>query len=509
MLKHMKLGQEQVTWIVAPSLILVALVLKLINAFNAPAHWDTGLYLNIAVGYFERGILTPLMWRFNPEWNIVTGAGSGYAIYLLIGWVKLFGVSVLSGHMLMYLVGLINLPVMYLVAKRFYHSREAGLWSMTFFALSGTFAESYFARMDAVNMLACSLILLLHVEAVRRDKWWLHMGVGVALVAALEVHVLAALYTGGIGLFHAVQYLRLVYQQKRLVLWSPAIVCGIGLTLAAAVYFLVHIAPNPDLYFAIPRFCAEGICTPLSLPKEAARWFVWFIQQPFLSLFMFGLAVLAAVRRRSRIDQHYLWLLTGAYIALLILNPPLLRWYTGHMLPMIALGVGSLYAQGLNAARPQLPALRGLGYVLGVSAIIILWRGAHFTYTRTYITPGLVDVYFSTPAQLTYAEYKAAIDYIKANIPTDAVIVGRETFYLDLVPYTYFFSQDGINVVANRIRGESYFDLWQRERPQVFIGDAQLDPDIKRYLAAHSGFVEVVPKLWVHRTLLEPAEASS
>jgi hypothetical protein len=109
MIKGGQLKQERAVSIALFVMIGVALILKLINVFNAPAHWDTGLYLNIAVGYFERGILTPLMWRFNPEWNIVTGSGSGYAIFLVIGWTKLFGVTVLSGHLLMYLVGLLNL----------------------------------------------------------------------------------------------------------------------------------------------------------------------------------------------------------------------------------------------------------------------------------------------------------------------------------------------------------------------------------------------------------------
>jgi hypothetical protein len=52
-----------------------------------------------------------------------------------------------------------------------------------------------------------------------------------------------------------------------------------------------------------------------------------------------------------------------------------------------------------------------------------------------------------------------------------------------------------------RIRPEPLFDLWQRERPQVFIGDPRPDPDLWRYMASGDGFVEVRPNLWVDKLL--------
>ena len=498
-----RLGDEQVATRVIFGFIGLSLLLKLINVFNAPSNWDTGIYLNIAVGYFERGILTPLMWRFNPEWNIVTGSGSGYAIFLLIGWLKIFGISVLAGHLLMYIIGLLNLPVIYLLGKRFYNSREAGLWAMGFFALSGTFALDFYVRMDAVNILMCSLILLLHLEAMRRNRWWLHCMVGIALVAALEVHILAAFYAGAIGLYHAVGYLKLVFKEKRLVLRAPAIPFGIGLGVAAVVYYLHHIAPNPAIYFLIPRNC--NICTPLTPIKELERWFRWFSQQPVLAVFMVGLAIATANRRRSAMDRDYLLLLTGGYVALLVLNPPASDVYTGHFLPLLALGVGGLYAQGLERERPQLPDLRSRGIVVCVTAVMVLIFGTSFTYARAYISPLLM--YY---AQVTNPqEYQAAITYIRDHIPTSTVIVGHETYYLDLIEYHNFISLRGVGGLGVMQRHETYFDLWQREHPQVFMGDAQTDPDIQPYVALRNDFVEVVPHLWVESTLLNEATATT
>jgi hypothetical protein len=495
MLKRLNLGNERVATRIVLGFIGISLILKLINVFNAPANWDTGMYLNIAVGYFERGILTPLMWRFNPEWNIITGSGSGYAIYLIIGWVKLFGISVLSGHLLMYLLGLINLPVIYLVGKRLYDSHEAGIWVMAFFALSSTFAQDFYVRMDAVNILACSLLLLLHLEAVRRDKWWLHFIMGVALVAALEVHILAAIYAGGIGLYYAVNYLKLAFKQKRIILNAAALPFGIGLVLAAVVYYLHHIAPNPDLYFMIPRYC--NLCVSLTPFKEIERWYKWFGQQPF-ALIMLVLGVVFAVRRRLPTDAHYLLLLGGGYIAFLMLNPPASDVYTGHMLPLLALGIGGLF-EGLARGEVMVSELRAKGIVLAVTAIVVLLLGTYFTYARAYISPLLMYYAGINNPQ----DYRDAINYIRANIPTDTVIVGHETYYLDLLEYHNYISLRGIGELGVKQRNETYFDLWQREKPQVFMADVT-DRDVLPYVLLRGDFVQVVPNLWIARALVKP-----
>jgi hypothetical protein len=506
MLKKRALGDEQTALVGVAILIVVALIFKLINVFNAPAHWDTGLYLNIAVGYFERGILTPLMWRYNPEWNILTGSGSGYGVFILIGWLRVFGVSVLSGHLLMYVVGLLNLPVIYLLAKRYYRNPQAGLWAMGFFALSGTFAITFYVRMDALNILACSLVLWLHLEAVRRGVWWLHALVGGALVAALEVHVLAAYYASGIGLHHAYQHVRLMQRQRRLVVYSPAVAFGLGLALATVAYYAHHIAPNPDLYFLIPNNC--DICTPRSLVKEVVRWVEWIQQQPLWSLFMVGMALLTALQRRTPADQGCLLLLGGAYLGLIILNPPVFAEYTGHLLPLLSLLVGGLFAQGIRASRPQFAALRGLGLAFGVTAIVIVGRGTSFTYSRAFIRAAYITE-FAKASHLSEAEYAAAVQFIRAHVPTSATVVGHETFYIDLVEYRRFLSQHGIEKHGLQYRRETYFDLWQREQPQVFIGDARLDPEVQRYITWRGGFVEVVPKLWVDQSLVNQAHSLS
>jgi hypothetical protein len=492
------LKSERTTSFIILICIGLALLLKLVNVFNAPAHWDTGLYLNIAVGYVERGILTPLMWRFNPEWNIVTGSGSGYGVLLLIGWIKLFGISILSGHLLMYIVGILNLPIIYVLGKRFYNNAQAGWWAVVFFALSGTFAQDFYARMDAPNLLICSLVLLLHLEAIRRNKWWLYFAVGVALIIALEVHVLAAFYAGGIGLYHAAHYLQSMWKAKWLIMWSPAIAFGIGLLLAAAIYYVVHIAPNPDIYFEIPRHCL--ICTDRSVAKELYRWF-YYAQDQFPPLMLLcGFAVISAFMRRTQKDQHYLLLMGGAIVAMWALNPPIHAHYTGQLLTLLALGVGGLFGQGLDGKRSGLRGLAIVGSLVLFGTLLARVSGTFFTPTNAY--NGIDAVQYPANSVMSKADYISAIDYVRATIPTDAIILAPEPFFGDLINYTQFMSYYGGEMHGVRIRGETLFDLWEREQPQVFIGDPKPDAELWRYMGDGSSFVEVHPKVWVAKPLV-------
>ena len=498
MLNGLKVERKRWTTALLLLFIVAALVLKLVNVFNAPPHWDTNLYLSIVLGYLERGILTPLMWRFNPEWNIVPGAGAGYGVFLIIGWIKLFGFSILSGQVLMYLVGLLNVPVIYLLGKRFYSNPTAGLWAAAAFTLSGMFAQIFYVRMDAPLLLVCSLILLLHLEAVRRGQWWLHFVVGVAMVAAFEVHVLAALYAGGIGLYHAYYYLLALRQEKRLVLRSPAIAFGIGLVLTGALYYVHHVAPHPDIYFEVQRNCS--ICTERSVGKEFYRWIHYGQEQSAPLMLLFGFAFISACVRRTKRDRDYLLISIGALVALWAINAPVNGNFTGALLILLALGVGGLYVQGLDG---KLTGIRGLNIVGVLLLVGALWARTAGTYfTPSYAYYGIDTLRYPENSVMSKDQYRSAIDFIRATVPTDTIILAPEPFFADLIDYKKFMSYYGGEVYGVHIRGETLFDFWQRERPQVFIGDPQPDAQLWEYMAEGSRFVELHPKVWVEKTLV-------
>jgi hypothetical protein len=477
--------------------MLVACVLKFINVFNAPLHYDTNLYLNVAVGYFDHGTLTPYMWRLDPAWNLVGGGGTVYGILLLVFWTRLFGLSVTSAHLLSFLVGLVNIPLIFLLARRWFQRESAGWWAVGFFVLSGTFAQTFYGRQEALSNLTCTLLLLLHLEAVKRQShtwYWLN---GIAFAVALEIHVLVVFYAGGIGLFYLTEYMRRVVATKRIV-YSLELSWGVGVVIAALIYFVVHIAPNPSIYLEIPRHCL--ICTPPSVNKEIWRW-LFYIRDQFPPLMLlFGIGLISAIVRRTRNDQHYLLVLVGAIVTMWVLNPPANTFYTGQLLPLFALGVGGLYAQGLTRTGSGLRGLAIAGVLILASTTVGRVFMTSFTPANTYNGMPLLE--FPHNSMMPQEEYKAAIDFVNANIPMDTVILAPEPFFIDLINYRRFMSYYGGDLHGVWIRNETLRDLWRREHPQVFIGDPKPDAELWRYMDEGSAFVEVKPHVWVDRTLV-------
>lgn len=475
--------------------VVVAMsMLKLYNVFNGLLHWDTDYYLNIGTAFIDRNTLTPLMWRLDPHWNIISGSGSGFGVIFLALWLKLFGLSVINGQLLMYVVGLATLPVVYVLLKQWWNEQSA-LWGLLFFVLSNTFFEDFYIRMDAPNIFVCTCILLLHITAIKTQRKSLHFLVGIALGLALEVHILALLYVGALSVYYFAAHLHDLKQANKLWVLMPAIYYGVGLGLALTVYTVIHILPNPYIYFLISRSC-DG-CTPPGLAKEVSRWEL-FVQRQYYLIWILLLGIGIAFIRRSKADVHFILLLAGGLATLTALNPPTSVEYTGMLLPLFAMGVGALVADANQLRRKRSYILLQVLYIfLCISTLVVRSSETAFTFQREYgaapwlYSPGI-------PEQ----DYIAAIQYIRAYVPHDAVIMGHPTMYSDLVEYHRFLSYRDGDRYGVTIRGESFQSFWEREQPVIFLGDPSHDSDLLAFMNLQGGFEEVKPELWINKSYL-------
>ena len=200
------------------------------------------------------------MWRLGADTNIIAGSGTGYGILVLNYWFNVVGLSLLSGYIFMYLVGLLSLVVVYFLARDWWGGEAAGIGAAVFMALTGSFASHFYIRMDAPAILAYSLILWLHLRAVRSGRPMLHFMVGVALILAAEVHILALLYIASISLYYLFQHVRTLRHQGQFWRITPSVYYFGGLLSAGTVYVLLHIVTDPEAYFLIARQCPK--CEP-------------------------------------------------------------------------------------------------------------------------------------------------------------------------------------------------------------------------------------------------------
>jgi hypothetical protein len=130
--------------------------------------------------------MTHHMWRMDDFTNVIAGAGPGYATILLVSWMKLVGVTLLNGRIMMIAVGLLTAVVMYFVGKKWWGTQAAGVVAFVFALVSTSPFYSLVFRMDAMGMLAYSVVLLLHIHTVQTRSRWLHFALGIALVVAVE-----------------------------------------------------------------------------------------------------------------------------------------------------------------------------------------------------------------------------------------------------------------------------------------------------------------------------------
>jgi len=178
-------------------IILLAIVFRIWASQPTWIQSDESYYINIYQNYVDRGELTPYMWRLGGDTNIIAGSGTGYGIFVLIGWMRVFGESLFGVRMLMVLAGLVTAWVYYLTAKKWWGSQEAGMAALVFGLVSTSSFYTLVGRMDAVGILSYSLLLLLHITAVRQEKKWPHFLVGAAAILTTEFHILGLLYRGG------------------------------------------------------------------------------------------------------------------------------------------------------------------------------------------------------------------------------------------------------------------------------------------------------------------------
>lgn len=466
-------------------LVVLGVIFKLLAIAPTWIHFDENYYLNISQNYILRGQLTPYMLRLDPDMNIIAGSGTGYGILMLTIWMQLVGNTLVNGRILMVLAGLLSALVMYFVGRKWWDSPVAGVTAAVFALVSTSPFYSLIMRMDALAMLAYSVILLMHIHAVRDNKRWLHFATGITLVMAVEVHVLSIAYIIAITVYYAIIYGRQVMSTRRIILDTGLTYYALGGLIAGVVYIAVHILPNPEAYFAIPSQCS--ICEPASLSKEMIRFSLFFLMR-LIEAPLLLLAIWAAIYRRRSEDIHFIVLVAAWFIALIIVAAPPLITYTYHIWPLTAIGVAGYIMRGL---RPE-----------GIFTRQRYWLGTALLLVMVSFNFGL-HVMERQPFEIRMAtEYGDPVAYIREQVPEDTTIMAHVVYFYPLQEYVNFLSYRDVSEVGVTLRGETHLEFWQREKPLVIILHPWMDGDdeLEQYMDKNN-FAEVLPGLMIAEEL--------
>ncbi len=472
-------------------LSLLGVLLKFAAAAPVWLHYDENYYLNIGQNFVDRGELTPYMWRLDSNTNIVAGSGSGYGIYLLVGWMKLVGVTLVNARLLMIGLNLLTAVVMYFVAQKWWESRAAGVAALVFTLVSTSPVYSFIVRMDAPGMLAYSLVLLLHIHAVREHKPWLHVTTGVAVVLSAEFHIIGIVYGVALSVWYAITFFNAIRVERRLTLNTGPVYFGLGGLVAGSLYIMVHILPDPAAYFSIPSSCFQ--CDPSSF-NELIRYARLLLLRP-VEFFLLFLTVITALYRHRPADRHFLILIITWLIALPLTGVPPFTHYTYHFWPLLAIGTAGFLMRGLQPTGRLRPWRTGLGIGLAVVSLVFN-AGAHLAEFQPF------------ELRKPIAE-TAAMAAVRAAVPVDVVVMGDVGLYYYLSDYHNFMSYRDTDEHGATQRGETQLEYWQREQPLVIIGDYRADdPELDQYMS-ELDFAEAYPDVWVAASLRDQLDLNA
>ena len=450
-------------------------------------HWDENYYINIFQNYVDRGELTPYMWRLGADTRIIAGSGTGYGIYVLIGWMLVFGESLFGLRMLMVLAGLITAWLYYLISKKWWESKEAGIAAMVFGLVSTSSFYTLVGRMDAIGILTYSLLLLLHITAVRQEKKWPHFWVGVVSILTVEFHILGLLYLGALAGYYGFQYIQILKRERKPVLNVYPVYFFFGAGLLGFIYILVHIFPDPESYFIISNTCPYCF----SRVKNEVYRIIFLLMFRPQELILVLLIIYFSLRNKGQ-TQHFLVLFFGYGFTQLVLSPPPNIQYYHHLIPLISIGLAKLVTYAISQVRAEQQSL--LRTVFLLAALVLL-----------SLNPLLYFYSEWEPYEFTHRlEETEEVNYIQEFIPKSTVVMSTASNFYQLREYRNFL-QFGPNLnYGLSIRGEEMADFMNRINPEViylppeYIDD---DPIVQQFLA-NKDFAMLTPELWVARGLI-------
>jgi hypothetical protein len=451
-----------------PLLALLSVVFRIWVSTPNWVHYDENYYLNIAQNFVDRGQLTPYMWRLG-DIHIISGGGSGYAILILIGWLRLVQFSLFWGRMFSVAAGLLTALTIYKVASLWWNSRTAGLAALAFSLASTSPFYTLILKMDAIGILTYSAVLLLFLFALSSNRRWLHFCVGLAAVAAAEFHVLAILYLFAFSTYYGICFLEEGLSKRRLVFTSGPVFFAFGAALAGSLYLAVHVLPDPKAYFLIPSHCFE--CTEPIYLTELKRVLRLLYLRP-IEVAIFLLAVTSAFSRRKAEDRRYLIFVAAYLVAQALSHTPPYMHYTNHFWPLIAVGAAGFVARGFDGLENK----RRFNVSVMVAFLLLFSNlGMHLVGFHPYLIANQLS---DSPA----------VETIQREIPPDTVIMGKVPSFYQLRAYKNFLAYRDGSVYGALLRQESMLAFWNRVRPQVILlnpEDFSTDPELKQYMAQH------------------------
>lgn len=442
------------------AILAVMLLVALFSAHEAPLEQSSGdeaAWTNMAVTWQESRLA---YFRLSVWEPLPISPGYGYWIVGLAGWLQVFGISLASGRLFMWVVYALGVLTITAAGWRLY-DRWVGLFAGIITAGSTYVLSTRIVRPELGLAIVGALLLLVYL---RKQPAWA-LAAGLLATLSLEIHASGLAYILGIGAMYATDLFLKRSDPLRFRRFGFFIV---GSAIGGALYSWLNILALPDpAYFFDSLRSQRGF-----LNGYDWQWFqraaVLYGERAPLEMIFVALGVIGLVIRRGKSDRLLLRFLAFTAAAYAVFVPGGER-YLILFAPFFYVGIASLFRFGLEAVSAE---RRMAGSVLAACSLcapcIVLMSAA--------VQPNL----------LAEHPMPAHVGRVQEQVDSSAVVVGDINDYWWFTEHPQFYN-NGAEYDHNLDRLDDGTEFWARLQPDIvyftsYPGNPQIAPLLKRWI---------------------------
>jgi hypothetical protein len=461
-------------------------------------NYDERFYLSIAATANGGHGLYPSLQNY-PSIPVMGGIGHFAWLYVLA--YKILGPSLFSLRVVALLVGLLGLPAIFLLFRRWY-GPVTGWLAVTIIPATYFYVMAFSVRMDIFTVTCIWWALLLIDIAREKRRWYWHLCAGLWIGLCLQAHIHTSIMAIAFGILYIVDYGRIVRQAGRWLLPSNVLLYSFGALIGLGLFIVFNIMPDPDAFFRTAgnaaRFDEMGVSpdaplldrllgsltavgifwtkftlriTSILTTLYPVEWILWVAA--CLSLFYRGL-------NRVGVTTVILSIST-VMVGFFILNNESLL-YTIHISPALLLYLPPFFTYGFR--RPSFEWSDIKPYFLLILSVYILPMYMVGFQSPKY--PPLPDL---EPASTL------AISFVRDHISVDCSLVGPHNIFVYGLPmYSIYYSSQHISFGLSYYSYKSELDLWRTLSPDLAL-TIGTSPDLIAWLS-EANYEEIFPNVW-------------
>jgi hypothetical protein len=441
-------------WIGVFVVLFLSIAFVTLSYYPALARNDEATTFSMARNALENGNLGPYIYRhvypkdyFGGLWTSVMGS-----------WLGVAGISLTSGRIYIFLLGLISLGFLCAAARQLFDILTAHL---TLLIGLPVFLSLNYIRYDIHSTLWLSVGIFFYSLAQKQRSWWQHLLAGFAMGMCIDSNPISYCFGLGLGLVYLSHDWKLIRHERRW-FYAPFIWIVIGGISAVTIYLVTHSGESfsdgsttGGMLVRYAEIIGNLFASGQAFSQIGLYLERFLTSQPIL----FGLMVLGTVVAfRERTDgDRFILIMHFAWLGII--------WFVYFYFPTFYIVLGLplsllLAARGVAYGIPMLLGSPPTKSPTTLSRLTIL-------LLSVWLTAEVVSDLRSIGSQ-SLEDVVEVGRQIEQTLSTNSVVVGAEPLYFGMTGIPEFVG-GGVESIGLNVAGMQGDTLWSTIAPDVII----------------------------------------